>query len=591
MTDINLVKRSLEDRILTVCEYLLPAGRKDGHEFRVGDTSGSVGKSLGVRLTGTKVGIWSDFATGEGGDIIDLWCVAKGQKIADGLKDMQDFLGIERPKFMRPMEKQHYSKPPKPKCSLPQNTVAKYLTEKRLISPETFKKFKIGQSGNNIIFPFLNPAGKLLLAKSRPAEDGGKPKPTAAGCEPILFGWQAVPDTARDIFITEGEIDAMSLSQYGFPALSVPYGGGGGQKQKWIESEFENLDRFERIYLVTDTDTTGEEAAKEIADRLGRHRCYRVRLPHKDANDCLQHGLTTDQIQAAIDASETLDPAGLYRPRDFKNDLLNLFYPAPEEHVGYRTAYRELGDKLLFRPAEVTIWTGASGSGKSQMISDNIPAWIEQGSRICLASLEMVPKQTLKRLVKQAGCIDRPTKEYLFDILEWLDRGLLLYGLVGKADVETLLEVFDYARSKYGCDQFVIDSLMRLGIAGDDYNGQEQVMFRVVSWAIENNVHVHFVAHARKTFGGGPQNIEDVKGASELGANAFNILAIWRNRAAEENSNIPGCILNVAKQRNGDFEGKISMNFNQETYQYSTVKDGDRYGRKYVKLSEKQAAC
>jgi twinkle protein len=30
-------------------------------------------ESLKVHLTGDKAGIWQDFATGEGGDLLDLW--------------------------------------------------------------------------------------------------------------------------------------------------------------------------------------------------------------------------------------------------------------------------------------------------------------------------------------------------------------------------------------------------------------------------------------------------------------------------------------------------------------------------------------
>jgi twinkle protein len=148
-------------------------------------------------------------------------------------------------------------------------------------------QYKVASNDDEIIFPFLLPDGILALAKSRKAEDGAKPKPTAADCEPVLFGWQAIPSDAREIVITEGEIDALSWAAYGRNALSVPFGGGKGAKQQWIESEFERLERFERIYISTDMDKPGDEAANEIAARLGRHRCYRVSLPRKDANECL----------------------------------------------------------------------------------------------------------------------------------------------------------------------------------------------------------------------------------------------------------------------------------------------------------------
>jgi twinkle protein len=168
---------------------------------------------------------------------------------------------------------------------------------------------------------------------------------------------------------------------------------------------------------------------------------------------------------------------------------------------------------------------------------------------------------------------------------------------VGKAGVEGLLEVFDYARAKYGCDQFIIDSLMRLGIAGDDYTGQEKAVFQMVDWAVANNVHLHLVAHARKGAPGqGAPETEDIKGAMEVGANAFNIITVWRNRKLEDDIKAskdeaeiremqqkPGVILNVAKQRNGDFEGKVGLWFDQQTYRYRSSFESTVNPRQYFR--------
>src|SRR5690606_10017865 len=136
----------------------------------------------------------------------------------------------ETPQFHRHSPPRKFTRPEKPKCKSPANAVKKYLTEERLISPDTIRKYQIGEDGSSIIFPFINRAGVLALAKRREAKDGAKPVPTAAGCEPILFGWQAFPQNSRTVVLTEGEIDALSLADYGYPALSVPFGGGGGGK-------------------------------------------------------------------------------------------------------------------------------------------------------------------------------------------------------------------------------------------------------------------------------------------------------------------------------------------------------------------------
>lgn len=93
------------------------------------------------------------------------------------------------------------------------------------------------------------------------------------------------------------------------------------------------------------------------------------------------------------------------------------------------------------------------------------------------------------------------------------------------------------------------------------------------------------------------------KGASEIGANAFNIVSVWRNREHEERIKAastdaeraeleerPGVALNVAKQRNGDFEGKIGLWFDQETYRYHSSFDRGMWGKRYVSIDQRSAA-
>jgi twinkle protein len=604
VTDILSVKRSLSAQAQSVAEHLLPNGRKEGHEWRAGSVNGEAGGSLGVHLTGEKAGIWKDFATGEGGDLLDLWCAVRRIKLGEALKHAREWLGVSHPKPYREAKKP-YARPPRPACSAPRERVLDYLREVRNLSAEAIAAYKVGEQGNKIIFPFLLPDGELALVKAREAVDGATPVPTSCGFEHVLFGWQAIPDDAREVVITEGELDALSMWDYGHPALSVPIGGGNGGNQQWIENEFERMERFERIYLVLDHDETGDKAAGEIARRLGRHRCFRVMLPCKDANECLVAGIGAEAIKEAIANAESFDPDGLRRPTFFASAVTKLFWPTEGESCGYRMPYRKLGDKLLFRPSELTLWSGAVGAGKSQILSDCVVDWVHQKSRVCLCSFEMKAEQTLRRMCKQAGNVDRPTEEYICQALTWLDQGLLIYDHVGKEPLEGALEILDYARAKYGCDQFVIDSLMRLGVDGDDYSGQERVLFRLVDWVIANDAHIHLVAHSRKgDRTASVPDIEDVKGAMEIGANAFNIVTVWRNRKREGEiereqddqkqremlDEMPTVILNVCKQRNGDYEGKVGLWFDRASYRYRSSYD-QRGDRNYLPIEERRSAA
>jgi twinkle protein len=398
----------------------------------------------------------------------------------------------------------------------------------------------------------------------------------------------------------------MTSFDYGWPALSVPFGGGKGNKQAWIAAEYERLLRFEVIYLALDNDEAGNEAAEEIADRLGRHRCRRLVLPRKDLNDCRQAGIGVDEIRKCFEAARSLDPPELRRAGEFADAVVALFHPKGGVAAGYVLPWHKLADRVVFRPGELTLWTGATGAGKSQVLSHALVGMADQGARVCIASLEMAPAQLLRRMVKQAGNVDRPTESYVRHIMGWLDDWLWIFAIVGKREVGRIIEVFEYARCRYGCDVFAVDSLMRLGVGAEDWEGQEKAVFELVSWAIEKGVHLHLVAHARKsdrTVLHAVPDAEDVKGTSEIGANAFNIIGVWRNRKLEDEirqaleavergdasqqakldelAQKPTVIANVAKQRNGDWEGKFGLWFNQATYQYRGAHD-HRAGRRFV---------
>lgn len=594
MSDITTMKRMLAERAQEVSSMLLPSGKRVADEWRVGSLSGEPGQSLGVHLRGQKAGVWSDFESGESGDLIDLWKKVRGQSLPGALKEIKAYLGLQE---VEPCYKPTKTYRPAyiPAAKPIQGAAYKYLVGERGIYPGTLQAYKITSAGDTIYFPFIV-EGETKLVKSRKAADGDKPKPTSAECEPVLFGWQVIGENDRTLIITEGEIDALSWHSFGFSAVSVPFGGGKAGKHNWIENDYDRLQRFEKIYLAMDMDEAGEEAAKDISNRLGVHRCFRVVLNLKDANACLVAGVGAEVMEDALKAAKEFKPDELNRPLSYLDEVIDLFYPKEGDHLGYTMPYERLmREDVYFRPAELTLWSGASGHGKSQVLSDCIPHWIKEGAKPCLASLEMKPSQSLKRLVKQTGNIDRPTEGYAKACMEFLDNGLLLYSKVGKASIPHMLEIFDYARSRYGCDVFVVDSLMRLGIASDDYTGQEKAVYQMIDWVISRNVHIHLVAHARKSErGGGPGGTEDVKGASEIGSNAFNILTIWRNReheeklaAAEEHEKAeleqkPGVILNVAKNRNGDFEGKVGLWFDKETYRYRSASE---LQRKYVDYS------
>jgi len=66
------IRTSLLSRLESVLMSMFPAGKVKRGKFLIGDILGSPGDSLEIVLTGDKTGLWTDRATGQGGDVFDL---------------------------------------------------------------------------------------------------------------------------------------------------------------------------------------------------------------------------------------------------------------------------------------------------------------------------------------------------------------------------------------------------------------------------------------------------------------------------------------------------------------------------------------
>ncbi|MEA3264656.1 MAG: toprim domain-containing protein [Pseudomonadota bacterium] len=86
-----------------VCRHYLSNGRREGRYWLVGDVENSPGRSLFVRLTGPQsgkgaAGKWTDAATGEHGDLLDLIAASRRlDRLRDVLDEARSFLRLPRP--------------------------------------------------------------------------------------------------------------------------------------------------------------------------------------------------------------------------------------------------------------------------------------------------------------------------------------------------------------------------------------------------------------------------------------------------------------------------------------------------------------
>ncbi len=588
------VSDALAKRAHEIVRHVLPNGKKKGNEWCAGDVHGSAGDSLKVHLTGDKVGVWCDFATGEGGDLLDLWALNRSITLSEAINECARYLGMGNAKLsgQRPV------KFAKPKPHMLTNVSAqsdgiRYLKEERGLTQETLNKFRICLKDGDIVFPSF--VGKeLTAAKYLKVQrvNGKKEMRVDANCEPCLFGWQALSNTTRKVTICEGEIDAMSLHQYGIEALSVPFGGGKGKKQEWIEYEFERLSIFDDVYLCMDNDEEGKIATQEILARLGQHRCKIVELPLKDANECLTSGISKDDMEYFFSQAVSVDPMELKDSSNASTKVKEWINPVSGKHDGYYAPWPKTHREILFRPYEFSVWTGINGHGKSQFLGHVLLDMMKQGARVCLASLELRPEIFLGRLAKQAAAMETPSNEYIDSIMDWFSGKLWYIDVLGKIDITRLLEVFTYGLRRYAIDVFVIDSFMMLnGVYEDDFKSQKKVIEQICEFKNQNYCQVHMVVHPRK--GADESSLPgklDAKGSGVITDAADNCFCVWRHKEKEllkaklergetltdkqvEKIEMPDGFWKCDKQRNGMWEGIHAIWYDKKSFQYLEYED------------------
>lgn len=239
---------------------------------------------------------------------------------------------------------------------------------------------------------------------------------------------------------------------------------------------------------------------------------------------------------------------------------------------GDELPWNKTHENFRMRPKEVTLWCGINGHGKSMMLS-HVVAHLCIDTTCLVASLEMSLEATGQRLVRQMVGVDTPTEQIIDKSLNWLDDRLWVYDQLDTVEPERIFGMIVYCMKVLGIKHIVIDSLMKCGIYDDDYNGQKAFVDRLCWAAKTYGGHIHLVHHIRKTKS--EEEIPDkfdVMGSSALTNLVDNVLIVHRNkykeRQQEPDEKDPDARLIIAKQRHGEWEGRINLWFDKISQQY-----------------------
>jgi twinkle protein len=241
--------------------------------------------------------------------------------------------------------------------------------------------------------------------------------------------------------------------------------------------------------------------------------------------------------------------------------------------TGDTMPFPKMHDLFRFREGEVTLWSGYNGHKKSMMLGYFALNFIRQQKTVCIASFEMKPLSTINRMVKQfAHTHDIGYDEYT-DFLQFANANFFIFDKQGGMSAERLYGVIYYAAMNLGVKHFIVDSLMRVIPGEDDHNAQKDFIVKICEIAIKTKIHIHIVHHTKKGKETEPSGRYDAKGSGGISDNVHNSLVVWSNK--EKIKEMPDVILKCDKQREGEWEGKLMLDFEPSTLMFTEKFKGE----------------
>ena len=400
--------------------------------------------------------------------------------------------------------------------------------EARGLDPEVLTRYGVRESVERgpewVDIPFfvgeevVNVKSRTIIHPSVPEEEAKARKRMLQreGGACVFWNRNAITDPTLKhlpLIITEGELDALSAVQAGYPrTVSVPNGAPSKpvefdtDSSKYDYLEMDILDGVSEVILAVDDDLAGSHLLQYLKTRIGPARCKWIRYPvHpdksrrlKDLNEVLQF-YGTAGVKKTIDRADWVAVDGVY--------TLSQLPPIPERPAFY-SYMPGMDDHYRIRLGDLTVVTGIPNHGKTSWVNDMVCRLADRLKwRICWAGFEQEPQTDHRRYLLQ--WVDG--KPIAFQNPEEIRRGekwiedhfvFVTEGIDGDLTLEGVLEKCAAAVKRYGCQVVVLDPWNRLEHAVERNSNMHQYIGRALREfaRFARHFHVHFIviAHPRK---------------------------------------------------------------------------------------------
>jgi len=456
---------------------------------------------------------------------------------------------------------------------------------KRGITEETCRKFGYGVGTFNKEFvqvaQYRNAEGAVTAQKVRTKDKNFHI--LGDGKNLNLWGQNLWADGGRMVVITEGEIDALSVSQIQgnkWPVVSLSTGAAGAVKN--IKNSLEWLEEYESVIFMFDMDEPGQKAAVDCSMLLSPGKAKIASLPLKDPNEMLTQSREKEVVSAVWNA-KVYRPDGVIVGEDMWDRISE---DSQNDSVEYPWA--GLNEKTYgIRQGEVVTICSGTGQGKSSVCREWQHWLLMKGFKVGIIALEENICHSAQSLMGiQLNCsphkwnereIDDEQKKKAFE--ETVGNGnCILYDHWGSLDSGNLLNKVRYMARGMGCNYLFIDhlSIVISGLGeGDERRLIDNLMTKLRSLVEELGISLFIVSHLKRPEGraheeGSVVSLSHLRGSGSIAHLSDMVIALERNQQDEEERHVT--TIRVLKNRySGDTGVACRVRYNTETGRLSEI--------------------
>lgn len=291
----------------------------------------------------------------------------------------------------------------------------------------------------------------------------------------LLFGANKFMSGGKRLYITEGELDCLSLYQvlkdlsgsewkHLDPCVvSLPHGAKSAAQSLGTKQTQEFLSKFDQIVLVFDQDDAGQEAVSAVCGFLPPEKTVIARFSEKDPNEMLTKGKASELKWAVLSHAKPYRPEGITTSQNLLTEALT-----PSEK-GLDWPWPSLTELTHGRhPGIIGIGAGV-GIGKTEFFHELI-YHIAGGERrpVGVFLLEESPRRTIQILGGKAINVpvhvpgitySRADFEAAISNFSSKRELLYLFDHKGSRDWDTIFSQCKYLASVHGVRDIIIDPL------------------------------------------------------------------------------------------------------------------------------------